>query len=119
MPSHLAIKRTKHRAPAMKSLAPAAAIVLALSTLWACTAPPPIDPDRNSLAVGQRERRGEHQIRWLIRDRTEKYSSPERVFAYFEKMGQRLAPAPIEGELVLGQVRESSDAWDRFLSGRW
>ena len=113
MPS---LHTTKHTTLTLKSLMPAAAALFAASLLG-CTARPPIDRNRNTMAVGQRERHGEHQIRWLVRDRMDKYKDPERVCAYFETMGQRLAPAPIEGELILGQLRESDDAWARLLTG--
>lgn len=87
------------------------------SGLTGCRARSPIDPNRNALAIGEREAHGEHQLRWLLRDRTRIYREPWRVQAYFERMETRLAPSPIEGELVLGQVRESSHAWDRLIWG--
>lgn len=82
-----------------------------------CLARSTIDPDRNEMAVGVRERRGEEQIHWLLRERTEIYRHPELIVRYAERMEERLSPSPISGEPVLGQVRESADAWERFFAG--
>lgn len=94
-----------------------AAVLLAACVLGACTPQSVIDENRNESMVGERERHGEQQIHRLLRERTEIYRHPELVGQYFERMSDRLAPSPIEGELVLGQIRESIDAWDRFFSG--
>jgi hypothetical protein len=91
--------------------------VLALMMACGCAPRTPIDPNRNEMLVGTRERHGEQQIHRLLRERTRIYREPELVVRYFERMEERLAPAPIEGELVLGQIRESTDAWERFLEG--
>lgn len=93
------------------------AVACVLGALVGCAPRSAIDPDRNQMAVGVRERRGEDQIHRLLRERTEIYRRPELVVQYFERMEERLAPAPIEGELVLGQIRDSADAWARFFSG--
>jgi hypothetical protein len=95
---------------------PLAAILIPLA-FSACAPRPPIDPDRNMTEVGVRERHGEQQIHRLLRDRTRIYRDPSLVTKYFERMHDRLTPAPIEGELVLGQVRDSLDEWDRFFAG--
>lgn len=87
------------------------------SLLVGCTPRSVIDPDRNETMVGTRERHGEQQIRRLLRERTQIYREPELIAKYFERMEERLSPGPIEGELVLGQIRDSTDAWDRFLNG--
>ena len=91
--------------------------LVAVLALGGCAPRTPIDPDRNEMMVGARERHGEHQIHRLLRERTRIYREPELVVKYFERMEERLAPSPIEGELVLGQVRESTDAWERFFEG--
>jgi len=89
----------------------------ALMIASGCAPRTPIDPNRNETLVGARERHGEHQIHRLLRERTRIYREPELVARYFERMEDRLAPSPIEGELVLGQLRESADAWERFFEG--
>lgn|GEM_PF-2643826 len=100
----------------MKQLAMCGGLV-AMALICGCAPRTPIDPDRNEMTVGARERHGEHQIHRLLRERTRIYREPELVVKYFERMEERLAPGPIEGELVLGQIRESTDAWERFFEG--
>lgn len=91
--------------------------LVAMALICGCAPRTPIDPNRNETLVGTRERHGEHQIHRLLRERTRIYREPELVARYIERMEDRLAPSPIEGELVLGQLRESTDAWERFFEG--
>lgn len=85
--------------------------------LGACAPRSVIDPDRNQMSVGERERRGEDQIHRLLREQTEIYRHPELIVQYAERMEERLAPSPLSAELVLGQLEDSADAWDRFFAG--
>lgn len=106
-----------HAADLLSHVRSIAALFACGAILGACAARSVIDPERNQMTVGEREGRGEDQIHRLLRERTEIYRHPELVVRYFEKMEERLAPSPIEGELVLGQVRDSADAWERFFGG--